>query len=176
MPAQESATETDVAASIEDDLDIPHLTDGREEVSDEEPLAGITAPAEREKERDITIIWQKVLDSIDAPLASKLDHASIELTGDQLQVTLQSGQALFADTIRKSIAEIEALLSQHAGRKLSIILSALQGKKAVQKKELKKKASDEPLIKEALELFDGRIIDVIPVESQTIIKNGGADV
>ena len=80
--------------------------------------------------------------------------------------------------IRKSLADIEKILTAHAGRKLIITLSALQQKKAVPKKDLKKKASDEPMIKEALELFEGRIIDVIPVESQTITntKNGGVDV
>ncbi len=181
-PSPKPVDETEAAELIEGDIEASPISDAGEEESFEEPLSDIPEAAslkkEPEKEKDITVIWQEVLDSIDAPLASKLEHAALELTGDQLQVTLQSGQALFVDTIRKSLADIEKILSEHAGRKLSITLSALQKKKAVPKKDLKKKASDEPLIKEALELFDGRIIDVIPVESRTITntKNGGVDV
>ncbi len=178
-PAQKPGTETETSDLIEDDIESPPLSDaGEEEVCDEPPADfPETADPERgpENNRDISVIWQKVLDEIDAPLASKLAHAAVELTGDHLQVILQSGQALFLDTIKKSLADIEKILSEHAGKKLSITLSA-QKKKVVLKKDLKKKASDEPIVKEALELFDGRIIDVIPIESQTNNKNGGIDV
>jgi len=176
--AQKPPTKTEAAEPIEDAIETSLSADDaeEEEESHEVPLAVIPAAVLPDKERDITMIWQRVLDSIDSPLASKLEHASIELTGDQLQVTLQSSQALFLDMVRKSLANIETILAEHAGRKLSITLSVEQKKKAVPKKDLKKKAADEPLIKEALELFDGRIIDVIPVESQTITQNGGADV
>ncbi len=179
VPAQKpvSVTETEAAELIEEDIeDEPLLDVGEEESVSEEPPAGILQTSTAAKDNDITVIWQKVLDSIDAPLASKIEHAAIELTGDQLQITLQSSQALFLDMVRKSLANIEKILAEHAGRKLSITLSAEAKKKTVQKKDLKKKASDEPVIKEALELFDGRIIDVIPVESQTTTKNGGVDV
>ncbi|MBI5074608.1 MAG: DNA polymerase III subunit gamma/tau [Nitrospirae bacterium] len=174
-PVPVTAIETPAETDEEDNESAP-LPEVEDEGAYEEPPADISEAVLSEKEGDITVIWQKVLNSIDAPLASKLENSEIELTGDQLQVTLQSSQALFLDMIRKSLAEIEKILSEHAGRKLSIILAALQKKKSVPKKDLKKKASDEPVVKEALELFDGRIIDVIPVESQTIIKNGGADV
>ena len=173
----EPQTETGTAApdaNIES-MHPPDVED-EEEGSFEEPQTVMPATVVPEKERDITIIWQKVLDAIDAPLASKLENSVIELTGDQLAVSLQSSQALFLDMVRKSLGDIEKILAEQAGRKLSITLSALAKKKAVAKKDLKKKASDEPAVKEALELFDGRIIDVIPVESQIMNKNGGIDV
>jgi len=170
-------TEIEPAALIEEDIeDEPLLDVGDEESVSEEPPSDIPETATAAKDNDISVIWQKVLDSIDAPLASKLENSAITLTGDQLHVTLQSSQALFLDMVRKSLADIEKILAEHAGRKLSIALSAEAKKKTVQKKDLKKKASDEPVIKEALELFDGRIIDVIPVESNTTAKNGGVDV
>ncbi len=176
-PKPVSVTETEAAELIEEDIkDEPLLDVGEEESVFEEPPADIHQTTTAANDNDITVIWQKVLDSIDAPLASKLENSAIELTGDQLQITLQSSQALFLDMVRKNLADIEKILAEHAGRKLSITLLAEAKKKTVQKKDLKKKASDEPVIKEALELFDGRIIDVIPVESQTIIKNGGVDV
>lgn len=178
VPAQKPvpATETEAADLIEEDIEVAPLPDVREDESFEEPPADMPEHALPEEERDITVIWQKVLDSIDAPLASKIEQATIELTGDQLQVILPSSQALFVDTIRKTLSDIEKILSEHAGKKLSIALSAEAKKKTVPKKDLKKKASDEPVVKEALELFDGRIIDVVPIESQTITRNGGVDV
>jgi len=174
-PAQKPESETEVSDLIEDDLDTPPLTDEGEEEDYGEPLADIPAPAASGTD-DITSVWQKVLDTIDAPLASKLENAEIELTGDRLQVSLQSSQALFLEIVKKSLPDIEKILAEQTERKFSITLSAQQKKKAVQKKDLKKKASDEPAVKEALELFDGRIIDVIPIESQTSDKNGGIDV
>ncbi|MBI5847937.1 MAG: DNA polymerase III subunit gamma/tau, partial [Nitrospirae bacterium] len=165
------------AEPIGEDIDTALLPDVAEEETCEEPVADVIVTAAPDQEKEITVIWQELLGSIDAPLASKLEHASIELTGDQVQVTLPSGQGLFMDMIRKNLADIEKILAEHAGRKLSIILS-VQKKKVVPKKDLKNIAADEPLIKEALELFDGRIIDVIPIESQTDTnsKNGGVDV
>ena len=176
-PAQRPADELNSALIEEDSEDEP-LADIREEESDAEPPDDMPEVIQPIKEREITSIWQEVLNNIDAPLASKLEHAAIELTGDQLQVTLPSSQALFLDMIRKSLADIETILTAHTGRKLSIILSTQQKKKSVPKKDLKKKAADEPVIKEALELFDGRIIDVIPEETQTVTntRNGGVDV
>ncbi len=169
-------TETEADETIGEETDTLPLTDVMEHESDEEAASDADGPSPADEEKDIANIWHNVLDSIDAPLASKLVHAAIELTGDQLQVTLQNGQALFADTIRKSLPKIETILSEQAGRKLVIALSAEQKKKSAPKKDLKKKASDEPLVKEALELFDGRIIDVLPAESQSITENGGTDV
>ncbi|MBI5632160.1 MAG: DNA polymerase III subunit gamma/tau [Nitrospirae bacterium] len=173
--AQEPTYKTETAEPVEEYIDSSPLPETGEEDSYEEPPDDIPGPILPEKEKDMSGIWRDVLGSIDAPLASKLEHAAIELTGDQLQVTLPGGQALFLDMIRKNLADIEKLLAERAGRKLSITLSA-QKRKVVPKKDLKKIASDEPVIKEALELFDGRIIDVIPVESQIITENGGVDV
>jgi DNA polymerase-3 subunit gamma/tau len=170
-------SEPQAAELIGKDIQTSPLPKSEENVSNEETLTEIPEAALQDTDEEITILWQKVLDSIDAPLASKLQHAAIELAGDQLQVTLQEGgQALFVDTIRKSLPDIEKILAEHAGRDLRITLSALQKKKTLPKKDLKKKASDEPVIKEALELFEGRIIDVIPMESEINTNKGGVDV
>ena len=49
-------------------------------------------------------------------------------------------------------------------------------KKGIRKKDLKEKVREEPLIKEALELFEGRIVDVTPVDDTENIQNGGKHV
>lgn len=156
---------------------------------EEEPLAPETAEpetevttaghrmetADPEKLQDIAGLWEKVLGEIDAPLASKLEHAAVELQGNDLKVTLNGGHAVFQGTISKSLKDIEKMLSEYSGRKMSITL-ATQQKKIMRKKDLKEKALGEPVIKEALELFEGRIVDVIPLDSEGTTANGGDNV
>jgi hypothetical protein len=121
---------------------------------------------------DISSVWKKVIETIDAPLASKLEHARIELQGTELRIILDGGQAVFRDTISKNLNVVEQKLIEHAGMKLGVTIT-VQQKRAVKKKDLKEKALEEPLVKEALELFEGRIVDVISIEDPGTQGNGG---
>jgi len=121
---------------------------------------------------DISSAWKKVIETIDAPLASKLEHARIELQGTELRIILNGGHAVFRDTISKNLDAIEQKITEHAGRKIGVTIT-VQQKKAVKKKDLKEKALEEPFVKEALELFEGRIVDVIPIEEPGTKGNGG---
>jgi DNA polymerase-3 subunit gamma/tau len=117
--------------------------------------------------------WERTVARIDPPLASKITHAAAEFREDTLFLTLDGGHAVFEDAIRKNLKDIEKVLAEEAGRKISITLSAQQ-KKAGRKKGLKEKVMEEPLIKEALELFEGRVVDISPIaSSEKIGKNGG---
>jgi len=121
---------------------------------------------------DISALWKKVIETIDAPLASKLAHAHIELQGSELQIILNGGHAVFRDTISENLKAIEQKVTEHAGRRIGVRIT-VQQKKVVKKKDLKEKALEEPLVKEALELFEGRIVDVIPIEDAGTKGNGG---
>jgi DNA polymerase-3 subunit gamma/tau len=143
--------------------------------TEEGPEADIPESGPTRQDIDVHAVWKKVLETVDAPLASKLEHADIELIGDQLQVILNGGHAVFQDTIAKNLKAIEKVLGEHAGKKIRIATATRQ-KKVVHKKDLKKKALDDPAVKEALELFEGRIVDVIPVEDKGNNRNGGDDV
>jgi DNA polymerase-3 subunit gamma/tau len=117
--------------------------------------------------------WERTVARIDPPLASKIGHASAELREDTLFLTLDGGHAVFEDSIRKNLRDIEKLLGEEAGKRISITLSVLQ-KKGSRKKGLKEKVMEEPLIKEALELFEGRIVDISPIAGpEKNGKNGG---
>ncbi len=124
---------------------------------------------------DISSVWEKVLKRIDPPLASKIAQADISLQGGELFMVLNGGQAVFEDAIRKNLTVLEKELSQEIGSPITIILQLLH-KKKMRKKDLKKKISKEPVIREALELFEGRIIDIIPLDQSKKIKNGGSHV
>jgi len=60
-------------------------------------------------------------------------------------------------------------VSGEYGEKVRVKLVISQ-KKAPRKKDLKEKVMNEPVVKEALELFEGRVVDVTPIENT---KNGG---
>ncbi|HYQ48419.1 MAG TPA: DNA polymerase III subunit gamma/tau [Thermodesulfovibrionales bacterium] len=143
--------------------------------------AGEEAPEDSDEiiplspDMDFSTVWHKVLSTIDAPLASKLEHAATELRGNVLQIILNGGQAVFQDTISRSLGSIEEKLAEHAGRKIGVSIIVRQ-KKTVRKKDLKETALNEPVIQEALELFEGRIVDVIPIENAETRENGGDDV
>ena len=162
LPSEEGSEETPVPSAAERDTE--------DEVADD-----ITEVSTPRQGQDISTVWEKVLETIEAPLASKLEYATIELAGDEVRIILNGGHAVFQDTINKNIGEIEKALTEHAGRKLSLTVAAQQ-KKTVRKKDLKEKALNEPLIKEALELFEGRIVDIIPIEDEANMRNGGDNV
>ncbi len=124
-----------------------------------------TPPAEQD-------IWRRTVARVEPPLASKLGHASSELKGDELFLTLNGGQAVFEDSIKSNLKMLEKMASEEAGRKIRIKLVTAH-KKGLWKKDLKEKVLEEPFIREALELFEGRIVDVTPVDNAENIQNGG---
>jgi len=178
-PLEETAspTQPEMPADIQDEeaVDV-HAVPGEdtsdldEETAEESPGA-ISFPGNQ----DIASVWKKVLETIDAPLASKLENAAIELRGSDLQIILNGGHAVFQDTISRHLKAIEQRLAEHAGRKIGISL-AVQQKKTIKKKDLKETVLKEPVIQEALELFEGRIVDVIPLEESGMKENGGDNV
>ncbi len=118
-------------------------------------------------------MWERISGNMPLPLSSVLQQASVELQGDELLLTLEKGQAvMFQDSVKNSIGMIEKLLREESGREIKVRL-ATSHKKTIRKKELKDRLMEEPLIKEALELFEGRIVDVGGTENQVERKNGG---
>lgn len=144
-----------------------------EEAGDEEEQPIQEEPAE--KNWDLAYVWKKTLERLDARLSSKIAHAGLDLQGDELRLTLNGGQSVFEEAVKGNIREIERILLQESGSKIRVTLATAQ-KKGPRKRDLKDKALKEPLVKEALELFDGRIVDVVSVENGENTLNGGEDV
>jgi DNA polymerase-3 subunit gamma/tau len=109
--------------------------------------------------------WERALKKMDAPLSSKLSRAGFKLNGNELKIILNGGDSLFADSLRKNLKAIEMIFSEEIGTEIKIKIETIKEKeKKRNKKELKEKVMGEPIIKEALELFEGRIVDVIPIQ------------
>jgi hypothetical protein len=110
-------------------------------------------------------LWGRAIKKLDAPLASKLSRAEFRLAGDELKVVLNGGDSVFADSIRKNLRLIEKIFSEEIGTAIKVKIETIKEKR-VTKKELKERVMGEPIIKEALELFEGRIADVIPITKE----------
>ncbi|MEW6417562.1 MAG: DNA polymerase III subunit gamma/tau [Nitrospirota bacterium] len=106
--------------------------------------------------------WDRAIKRMDPPLASKLSKANFKLIGDKLILTLNGGDSLFADSIKKNTELIEQIFIEELGSKIKIEVETAK-KKAIRKKDLKEKVMADPAIKEILELFEGRIVDVRPI-------------
>jgi DNA polymerase-3 subunit gamma/tau len=106
-------------------------------------------------------ILEKVIKKLDPPLASKISKAKLKLIGKKLILTLNGGDSLFADSIKKNAKEIEQVFSEELGNKIKIEVETFK-KKTIRKKELKEEVMSDPTIKEVLELFEGRVVDVTP--------------
>lgn len=107
--------------------------------------------------------WERAIKKMDAPLASKLSRAEFKLKDNELDIILNGGDSVFADSIRKNLRVLEKIFSEEIGSEIKVKIETLKEKKK-SKKEFKEKIMGEPIIKEALELFEGKIVDVIPIE------------
>ncbi len=111
--------------------------------------------------------WERATKKIEAPLASKLARAQYKLTGEELKIILNGGDSVFADSIIKNLGLIEKIFSEEIGAAVKVKIETIKEKR-VTKKDLKEKVMGEPIIKEALELFEGRIADVIPITEDSM--------
>jgi DNA polymerase-3 subunit gamma/tau len=116
-------------------------------------------------ESEVDVFWERAIKRMETPLASKLDRAKFKLTGNELRIILNGGDSVFADSIRKNLELIEKLFSEEIGTAVRIKIETIKEKR-VSKKDLKEKVMGEPIIKEAIELFEGRIADVIPITEE----------
>ena len=162
----EQTEETEISEKTAADVseDIAEAEDADE--STEEISSSIMPPGTGV---NLSSAWAKTLEKIDPPLASKISRASVEFKGDGLLLTLDGGHSVFEDAIKKNLKSLEKIMSGEYGENVRIKL-AISQKKAPRKKDLKEKAMNEPVVREALELFKGRIVDVTPIENK---KNGG---
>ena len=77
-----------------------------------------------------------------------------------LTLAFNSNEAeLFAEPVRKNSHLIEQIASDILKSPVKLKIDILT-KKIIPKKDLKDKVLTDPAVKEAMELFDGRIIDV----------------
>lgn len=136
-------------------------------VEEEEAL-----PQQQVREDDFPAALMERIEAVNHPLACKLSQADMRVEGEILSITFNGGIAIHADSIKKNQRPIEEIASAIAGKKIRIVIETVK-KKVPRKKDLREKILSEPIVKEAINLFDGRIVDVTLREKP---GEGGRDV
>ena len=129
-------------------------------------------PAKTEKKMFSHEVWDKVLGRIDPPLASKLSKAQYKFHDDRLVLIFNGGDSLFAESVKNNAEMIGKIFSEELGEGITMEVETTK-KKSVRKKDLKEKVRADPAIKDVLELFEGRIVDVFPINEQKRQETGG---
>ncbi len=142
--------------------DVSPNEEPEEELTPETDMPQIADSSSGEKTLTVEI-WDKAMKKMEPPLASKLSKADFKLSGDKLILTLHEEYSVFSDSIKKNSEIIERILTEELGTKIRLEVETAK-KKTVRKKDLKAEVMADPAIKEVLELFDGRIVDVTPVK------------
>lgn len=121
-------------------------------------------------------VKERALNNMSPPLQSKLATASFQLKDDKLIVTLDGGGAVFIDSIKQHRQLIEEVFSRELGRTVTVDVQTTK-KKILRRKDLKEEIMADSTIREVLDLFDGRIVDVRPIRNKRdTLRNGGTNV
>lgn len=128
-------------------------------------------PVEKTSELDSKeLIWQKFLEKLEAQnhlLAMKIKHAQVNFKSDEIQLIYNGGASFYAESVKENLSEIQNLLKE-SGYDGKITIQAFEGLKE-SKEDLRQEAINHPLVKKTLQLFEGRIFNIIP-------KKGGGNV
>lgn len=139
------------------------VTEKKTEVT--EPAAADSSMPIRDKDE----IWKKLLETIDSDdhrLFCKLEGAKlVNLTDSELVIGFNGGMSVLADSIKNQASVIQPLLHKISGQNLRLKILSLPGKQP--KKDISKireEVFDEPLVKNAIKIFDGSLLRVKSLE------------
>ena len=139
------------------------VTEKKTEVT--EPAAADNSMPIRDKDE----IWKKLLETIDSDdhrLFCKLEGAKlVNLTDSELVIGFNGGMSVLADSIKNQASVIQPLLQKISGQNLRLKILSLPGKQP--KKDISKireEVFDEPLVKNAIKIFDGSLLRVKSLE------------
>ncbi|RJQ14171.1 MAG: DNA polymerase III subunit gamma/tau [Nitrospiraceae bacterium] len=113
-------------------------------------------------------LWRKLLEHLDSEdhlLSGKLAEASLlGLTTTEMSIGLNGGMAVFADLIKKGAPVIERILRKLSGHGIKLKILSLPKKETKKNiSEVKEKVFSEPLVQDAIRIFNGSLINVKPL-------------
>ncbi|MEW6601307.1 MAG: DNA polymerase III subunit gamma/tau [Nitrospirota bacterium] len=126
-------------------------------------------------ELDKEDVWHKLLEGVDAQdhlLACKLSEARvIHINSTELAIGYNGGMSVLADSIKSKASVIRPILKNISGQNLKLkILSLPKEEPKIDRKKMKEDIYSEPLVKDALRIFDGSLIKVNPIEDEESIN------
>ncbi|HTZ18961.1 MAG TPA: DNA polymerase III subunit gamma/tau [Dissulfurispiraceae bacterium] len=113
----------------------------------------------------VTELWKSVIGKIEhlnAPLASKLQEGNASVSKDGITIVFNGGVSVLAESVKENVKLIQEAVREVAGKSIPVKIETKE-MKTPSKADLKGKALDNPIVKEALELFDARIVDIYPI-------------
>lgn len=111
-------------------------------------------------------LLQALVDNLEDPRVSSrlLKAVAAELEGDTLSLTFgNSDAAICAKPFKDDPSDIEELASELRGAPTKLEIHINKQKKSAGR-DIKQKAMSEPVVKEALDLFEGRVVNVKQIE------------
>jgi DNA polymerase-3 subunit gamma/tau len=136
--------------------------------------AEIAKPAAPAADLPLEKAWEKVtqrLENENTPLASKLMQGSVEIADTGITIVFNNGMSVLAESVKENIPLIQSHIKALHGKQVKVSVETKEVK-TISQADLKEKALSNPVVKEALDLFEGRIADLYPIND----KDGGAHV
>ncbi|HCL81300.1 MAG TPA: hypothetical protein DHW81_03445 [Nitrospiraceae bacterium] len=100
-----------------------------------------------------------------------MEEGVVSFNDAGINIVFNGGLSVHAESVKENLPLIKKLIHDLSGRNIAVQIETAK-QKSVSKKDLKEDALNNPIVKEALELFEGRIVDVIPLNN----KSGGDNV
>ncbi|GAB4390811.1 MAG: DNA polymerase III subunit gamma/tau [Thermodesulfovibrionales bacterium] len=159
------------------DKDMPRKPAPKAKPREEHAPVAKAGQGGREEEPPVPQDGDSLLRSIierveDIKISSRLSNAKATLDGEVLTLTFNSSDAeICAEPVKANsvlIAEIAAGI-RNAPTRVKININQCR---IASRKELREKVLQEPIVQEALELFEGRVVDVRQVDGEGNTPNG----
>lgn len=121
------------------------------------------------KSTDISLssIWDivmKKIDDINHPLFSKLKEGDVSFTDSEIRIRFNGGLSVHAESVKENLPLIKRLIKETAVKDIHVVVEESTST-SISKKDIIEEAKNNPIVKEAIELFEARIVDIIPNNS-----------
>lgn len=145
-------------------IDSPH-----ERKENKSPLPDVPGEPAKAEVHDKNGIWKDIIEKLktaDPLLVCKLAEAKlINFTEKEVTIGFNGGMSVFADSVKKNIPLVETTINDITGSKSKLkIISLPDEKKSLN--EVKQEVFSNPLVKNAIELFKGSILEVKSLENK----------
>ncbi len=154
--------------AVRDSVAVHEKAPGRKGTGSQ-PATAETGPTQDEDPVNLGLLWKRVLGQVaeqKPSLAGFLAKCTLRsVAQDRMEIEVNGNEFTYKN-ILKHFEALEAICSEQLGRKvgLKVIPNYENAEAKLEQKEkssrLKQKAMSHPLVMEALELFDGRLIDI----------------
>lgn len=116
--------------------------------------------------------WKRIVESIKKkshPLGSKLEQAVfLGFNNNELTIGFDGGATIFIDSVKKAMKKITETVVDICQRDIKVNILSMEGNNSTRgrarNKDIREEALRDPLLKKTLDIFEGRLIEVKPLE------------